>query len=284
MPHLLPVPVPAFKKLNDGPPVRILYGDLTDQPSQGLMVATKVIGSTGKLLTLQDQHRATPIKEFPRLCLFKVNMPADGSLEATVQFKQSRASRSMGSGFYVAYGSSSFGSIEYHYSKMAYGDHNDTQVANIEIRAARAGFCLLELGVYCEDYMGAMSPVTLCQIFNLSIKPKNPVQSSWTIGKIRIIERTEAPDVTTRITWNWTGPIASWPTELPWSKTTGPFSHFVISARGKQLGQAHCMEYLLKQGDLDGSTEEEIDVYGILFGGGKVSSLPFTFPSTAFGA
>jgi hypothetical protein len=64
---------------------------------------------------------------------------------------------------------------------------------------------------------------------------------------------------------------------VPWSATTGPFSHFRVSANGKFLGDAWATQFVLRDDDLEEAIVEESkeqDVYitieGFMFSGGSI--------------
>ena len=63
----------------------------------------------------------------------------------------------------------------------------------------------------------------------------------------------------------------TWPEVLPWSSTTGPFSHFIVTIGGKEAGSAFGLEFPVLEEDCGDLGQVEVTIMGHLFGGATVS-------------
>lgn len=276
LPHLLPMSVPTWEQASDGPPTRVLYGQLPDEPPGGLIVNTKIIGRDEKTAFLEVKDLRSPKGTHYRLCLFKLNMVADESLAATIRFKSLAASMDVASGFYMGYNIPNSEKLCYIHVETSSPRPNQIQDKTIMLSFPTADSCLVEFGVYGLGLVEDPKPLALCQILNLTIRPRNQAESSWTIHGVRVTERGSSPYHDKRLAWKWSGSDGSEAACLPWSKTTGPFSYFDVLIGGKELGRAYCMEISIHGGDFDGCKGESVDVVirGRLFGGSEITSLP----------
>lgn len=262
--------------------VRVIYGELTDIPSRGLTLQTKWLG---KLREPQASSIDIPTEQVSRLCLFKVNMSADGSLEAHIMHKGDVMYVHADMGIYCAYRSPISDVLEYHQAPVDSRSYDlvDTVIA---LKSRTADARLVELGVYCSASLEILHPVTLRQITNVTIRPKEQPRAEsieWKIVNPHVIERGHARNRQKRLAWELreqngrgSGPAHG----LPWSKTTGPFSYFTVCSQERELGRAYCSEFCLQEDDFgkaeqnDQDAEVEVIVRGRLFGGGEVSSDP----------
>ena len=276
LPHLLPMSVPAWEQASDGPPTRVLYGSLPDEPPGGLIVSTKVIGMDEKTAPFESWGSHSLTRTHYRLCLFKLNMLADGSLAVTIRFICLEAPTKLESGFYMGYNIPDSEKLCYIHVEISSPRPNQVQDKTIMLSFPTAHSRLVEFGVYGLCLVEDPEPLALCRIFHLIIKPRNRVESSWTIDGLRVTERGSHPVQDKRLAWNWSGSDDPDPTCLPWSKTTGPFSYFDVMVGGKELGRAHHAEFPIRNEDFDGGRGDGVEVVirGRLFGGSEVASLP----------
>ena len=265
--------VPAWEQASNGPLTRVLFGRFSEEPSGGLIVNTKVIGMDEnnvsiELHSLKEKHS--------RLCLFKLNMLADGSLSATIRFKCLTANMDVASGFYMAYNVLKTEKLCYIYEEMSSPRPNRVQNKSIILSFPTAESRLVEFGVYGLSLIKDPKPLALYQILNLTIKPRSQTESSWTIDGVRVTERGDPPTLVKRLAWKWSGSDDPDLTCLPWSKTTGPFSYFSVMVRGNELGKAYCTEFPLHSEDFAECEGEgvELVIRGRLFGGSDIASLP----------
>ena len=264
----------------------MLYGELPDEPRSGLIVKSKMIGMDKKNTSFNSSGPRSLGGRRHRLCLFKLNMPADGSLAATIIFKCLGVSTDVESGFYMGYNNSDSERLGYIHAGIASPRQNKVQDKTIMLSFPTAKSRLVEFGVYCLDLIEDPKPLALCQILSLVIKPRNQVDSSWTIDDVRVLERGNCSNPDKRLAWKWSGSDKSNPACLPWSKTTGPFSYFDVTVDRKELGRAYCTEFPIHREDFDGCNDKGVEVVirGRLFGGSGVASLPIQLSKDELGA
>ena len=268
--------VPAWEQISEGPPTRVLYGELPDEAPGGLIVTTRIIGMDEKTAPVKVWASHSQETTHYRLCLFKFNMPADGSLAATIRFKCLQTSMDVASGVYMGYNIPDSEKLSYIHEEISSPLSDQSQDKTMIVSFPTADSRLVEFGVYCLGTIEDRKPLALCQISSLTIKPRNQADSFWSIDSVRVTERASSPDRDKRLAWKWSGshdPDQAW---LPWSETTGPFSYFDVMLGGKEIGRAYCTEFPIQSEDLDGCEGEEVEVIvrGHLFGGSEIASLP----------
>lgn len=261
LPHLLPTPEPSN---------RFMYAELPNRALQGLMIRVKMPGAQCTKQNLSNRKTL-------RLCLYKLNMPANGSLEVAVDytFMQKRGQATVG--FYTAYKTPSTSTLDYQDSIIGYPYPGKTEHTSINITSETIGSRLVELGVYCTGHNGMVKHDKLLRVFNVTIQPKAQAQTVWSINNVQVLDRIHAEGFQRRLVWSWSGSTDSWPDDLPWSKTTGPFSRFVVCFGGIEIGEAHCNEFVLQSSDFEkceAGREVEVVIRGIYFDGNNFSSLP----------
>lgn len=273
LPHRLPVSVLAWELASKGPATRMLYGKLLDEPPGGLIVETKIIGMDEPTASFEARPRK---RAYSRLCLFKLNILGDMSLAATIRFKCFGQNKDLASGFYMGYKSSQSEELCYTHEEVSSPRPNLAEEKTTMLSFPTAEARLVEFGAYCLALITDPKPVALYQILNITIKPTSQVKSSWTINSVRVMVRGDSPDYDERLAWKWDGSDDSKLTGLPWSKTTGPFSHFDVLVDGKELGRAYCTEFPIHSEDFDECKGEgwEVVIRGRLFGGSEIASLP----------
>ena len=243
-----------------------------DEPPGGIVVNTKVIGIDDKTVpfgapSLQETQS--------RLCLFKLNILGDRSPAATIRFRWLEPNMGAGSGFYMGYKTSTSEKLCYVHAEISSPRPDRVREKTIILSFPTAESCLVEFGVFFVGLIENPKPLALCQILNLTIRPGTQAESSWIIHGVRLTERGHAPDHR-RLAWKCSGSDDLRLTGLPWSKTTGPFSHFGVIVDGKECGRAYCTEFPIKREDFDGCNGDMVEVFirGRLFGGGEIASLP----------
>ena len=226
--------------------------------------------------------KISPPAEASRLCLLKLNMPADGTLEGIITAGEP-TSLQANWGFYTVFTRPPSQGLDYNY--WSYGKFGRLGNISIALKSEHAHSRLVELGFYCKGlHSNNVGPLELCQILNITIRPRDPVPLVWNIIDIQVAEPANASTTQKRLTWAWRGMRDSKPFGLPWSKTTGPFSHFVVVCGSKELGRAYCNEFPLQQSDFEDCEWEgedvEVVINGVFFGGGKTSSGPVVIPGS----
>jgi len=87
-----------WEKLQQGHPTQVLYGEIQYEHPLGLMLLTKMLGNRkGDIIAEHADHQQPLLhpEPFLQLRLFKLHMPADGTLEALVRFSKPRVARSV---------------------------------------------------------------------------------------------------------------------------------------------------------------------------------------------
>lgn len=268
--------VPAWEQAANRPPTRVLYGKLLDEPPGGLLVNTRIIGTDEKTTPSELWGLTPPKGRHCRLCLFKLNTLADGSLAATIRFKCLEASKDIALGFYLGYNTPDSENICYIHVEISSPRLNRFQEKKIMLSFPNADSRLVEFGVFGLGMIEDPKPLALCLISNITIKPRNQEEPSWIVDGVRVMERGSSPYHDRRLAWKWSGLGNSHPAYLPWSKTTGPFSYFNVMIGGKELGRAYCTEFPIHSEDFDECKGEGVEVIirGRLFGGSEIASLP----------
>jgi hypothetical protein len=131
-------------------------------------------------------------------------------------------------------------------------------------------------------------PHRLVTLKELSIFPTSYTpQCLPYIENIRVIPYGESPNTHKRLAWEWdvlTDGLSR-PEAVPWSPTTGPFSHFRVSLDGVVLGDVSATQFVFRDGDLneasgarndkeavDADREVDIAIEGLLFSVGSIRS------------
>jgi hypothetical protein len=127
------------------------------------------------------------------------------------------------------------------------------------------------------DQQSPPDPQPLVTLDELSILPCTYTYPSPYIFNIRVISMNNPPNTHKRLAWDWRDYPMSKSETVPWSATTGPFSHFRVSANGKFLGDAWATQFVLRDDDLEeaiveGSKEQDvyITIEGFMFSGGSI--------------
>lgn len=238
------------------------------------MVFTKVVGCRKDDTSPGSFDHATSLL---RLCLFKLNMATNGTLEARLRFSKPHLAGSAKVGLFAAYTVTGEQDLVYRYSEIPRNISCDSHRMSLDYQGN--GIRLVEFGVFCERLVDVFQPLELLRIERLVISPNHrPLGRDFTIYDIHVIQRGKGPDTETRLAWRWQGADDRWPKWLPWSKTTGPFSHFTISVQRREVGKSYCLEFPVRAEDIEASeaTDErvEVQISGALFGGEEVLGLP----------
>lgn len=237
---------------------------------------TKIIGIDDKTVPFRAHSLQ---KTQLRLCLFKLSILRDRSPAAHIRFRWPEPNMDAASGFYMGYEISKSEKLHYVHAELS-PCPDQVREQKIILSFPTAESRLVEFGVFLVGLIEYPKPLALCQIFNLSIRPRNQVESSWTIHGITLTERGNSSDSDRRLAWKCSGSDDLRLTGLPWSTTTGPFSHFGVMVDGKECGRAYCTEFPIHREDFRGCEGDmvEVCIRGRLFGGGEIASLPLQLP------
>jgi hypothetical protein len=139
---------------------------------------------------------------------------------------------------------------------------------------------LLELGVHLQGSFVTTigETIPLLKVLEIRIMPKSASQISQLSGSIeetRFEFRGEDGNKHIRLCWSFKSVEgADRKFEgIPYSETTGPFSHFVIRVDGLNIGRAYALEHPLSLKLIARITgkELEVEVIGIAFGGRELA-------------
>lgn len=258
----------------------MLYGDRDD--CQDSFTVYTVLAGTPKHEKGHEEGAGSELvkpsetSQICRLRLFKLDMVADGSLNANVLWLRKREGRSVRAGFYLAFKPRQGNDLTYQHVKTEFSQQSQTSSFKVE-----AGFDLsarlVEFGVYCETAVETSNPLPLINVQEIRILKASHAKPKCSINNIRQIRTGATPYQHTRIAWEWHQFSAdSLDTGVPHSDATWPFSHFVVWANEVKLGESFASEFVMQDGDWRSLGEDtgdmDVVVEGMLFGGGSVLS------------
>ncbi|MCJ1377188.1 hypothetical protein MMC17_000280 [Xylographa soralifera] len=267
LPHLLPLPL-LERDARNQPTQRILYG-LYERKSHGarhvLTMYTKIIGETGPQdeTTASQDNLVSNSRIVWRLRLYKVAMPIVNALSLSICYSRTKESESIEVGVYATFHTSMVSDVQYQYYALPYSTSKMVTVRRT-ISFANEDSTLVEVGFYCKGNIEESAPLQILRAFRLAIMPVAVLHArstkirtnKFTIDSIQLVDRGAAPNEQKRLTWKWHGKKNRWPKSIPWSKTTGPFSHFTVCADGRQLGRSYCLEFPLTDEELNGMIQD----------------------------
>lgn len=215
-----------------------------------------------------------------RLCLFKLNMTCEDDVCAIIEMANAQISV----GFYAAYQGIDRRKLEYRYHAI-FPERPSASVTRylntteIRLQAPATEFQLVEFGVSCQGYYSEEPDQLLLTLRTLTIRPYDESDHSFFINGITVSRSGAGNDIEAQLVWRWGGSKGKWPKGIPWSATTGPFSHFAIVIDNQEVGTAHCLEFPLRDEDHETSGNEQVAVLirGHLFGGGTIASASTKF-------
>ena len=268
----------SWEESASGPSTQVLYGDLPTEGECSIKVSMRLIGQSsnneGHIFQAPDEllNELTPKV---RLRLYSIKISLDSIQQVFVEYRRERASRAENLGIYVAFKSNAANDVQYKDYSLPYESSQSHGIV-LGLDCKGSGVYAVEIGVYCQGVHAKADPVPLLQLKRITIKPSRTFVPSFSIADFRVVERGEAPNVQKRLVWKWEGASEAWPAILPWSKITGPFSHFIITVDDRRLGYAQCLEFPIPKEDLAAFKHDEdggivCGVEGILFGGGVVN-------------
>ncbi|KAF2811987.1 uncharacterized protein BDZ99DRAFT_519227 [Mytilinidion resinicola] len=203
-----------------------LHGELLDHPSR---------------LAIYHEFNET----MRPLRLFTVNMPADGTLQIRMSYKNYRISGTTKLGLMIGSkysfvdlrgGSSKIETVQIMLrDPLPEGIPDSPRLSEISL--------LIEAGDTMNSHSVGM------EIFELSITPLETPRLSSAIVNIRVETRGKDEEEHRRLMWDYQdqnmGLSQSVPRHLPYSQLTGPFAYFSIEVDGDDVGRAYATEYIL---------------------------------------
>ena len=286
-PHVEPTAISDNERLDDDPSTQAL-----DCKLEAGLLCVRVIHKACQEVELRRQEAGKPDdalvpKEEPtHLCLFKLNMPGDGSLCANAHFACSNVSGTIG--FYSAYQGPNRARLGFKYHAVLPGNLpaaesrsllDSSNTASIRLRGPAPEYQLVEFGVFCQGCSLGKASQVVMMVQSIGIASFVELDHNFHVVNISVAQQKKNTDAEMQLTWQWEGNEDRWPEGLPWSKTTGPFSHFAIFIDGEDVGTAHSLKFPLREEGFGRSEEKRVvvSIDGHLFGGGTIASSPMTF-------
>lgn len=266
LPHLLR-PQSPHQPDGKGPS---LYGQLHDDP------ARLIIGLQG---TLVPSKPAVGTSDCKRLKLFKLEMIADGSLEATFHFRRPLEWMHLEIGFLL------------HYS----GGLCVEKPSEASVGPQRMLFCVMgamdvdpdarlqQIDVYVRGSLHALdSPIPLLELTEMVIAPVKRNTRPLLIDSIRIEQREQGEERHRRLLWSYREVGGDDDADrisenyiYPHSDLTGPFAHYLVNVNEICIGRAYATEFVLSNDvfeHLGNGMGVEVRITGVKFDGGRCPS------------
>lgn len=285
LPHLLSMSAQAWEAAKQNGARQVLYGQYEHG---GVSIRLGTAGLSGKFQdgdlmaasTIDSSNLTTS-----RLCLFKVSMVGDGSLQASITYQMVTTRISCAVGIYTAYKNAHMEELEYRHHHISSARGSDAagagerklkQTEVIQLQAEGADAHLVEIGIFCQSMDYGPRSYSVLHLTSLIIKPQSAKNLGFTIDDLRMVKRGKAPYIETRLAWTCGADHTVWPVELPWSATTGPFSRFTIMLDEENIGSAYCLEFPARQEDCRETDQVQAWIVGHLFDGETVKSVKMT--------
>jgi hypothetical protein len=199
---------------------------------------------------IQDLNRWIP--------LYKVNMPADGTLRLTVTCRNLMATGSLVPGLYLKFISHKDQSTE----MLSIDATEDVCTVStiVGMPHANKNMRLEELGFH----LGGSDDEGIAQIlemYSISIVPIGyPLTPcACTIHNIRVGHRGEGENTHVRVWWDYVNAQPS-THGIPHSELTGPFSYFIIKLDEMRVGRAYALECVVPKDILETLRDKEVAV------------------------
>ena len=215
---------------------------------------------------------ATVPAEYHLLRLFDLAIDVDQRLHVKLAYSPSRSEHSLRFGEFGLYISFS---TTAHLLRTEFVDMSATSdphpILEYVIDAMSATCQIHEIGAY---YKGPLPKegIDLFCCHALSIIPQQALdlaaESQFQISNFRFLDSTTNGVRDQRLQWEWNGDSKDWPECLPWSKTTGPFSHFSVSQDGVRIGNSQSLAFPLRSEEVGkGTGESRFTVEAFCFAG-----------------
>ena len=210
------------------------------------------------------------------LSLFKLNMPADGSLKLSITYY---CTLHENTDIYLRFTNG----IEYLKLEET-NSTNQTQTVEYSIPSlekARKDMRLLELGIRVNSGGIEQVPTNIAEIYEIRIASQDypDVSSYYSISNMVIEKLVVENEKHWRLQWAFVdrrsdsdGPALTLP-GIPYSDITGPFSYFTVQIDGLNLGRSYALEHFLPRSFADGLAGKDVPVVvvGIGFDGREIA-------------
>jgi hypothetical protein len=219
-----------------------------------------------KLIVEAHQEIVSAICWLP---LYKLNMPANGSLQLAVTCRN----------LWPVEGALSI------YLKFL--DYQEPQLVPIDMaesictikavvgKSPHSDIRIDELGFHFDGSCGGEETMAVLEIYSISIIPLQHSQNSdmHTIHGARLERCGDGENKHIRLHWKCTDNAAVRVRGLPYSEITGPFSHFVVRLAGIRVGSVYGLECIIGKGFVKMPESKEVvaEITGIGFDGQRLA-------------
>jgi len=207
------------------------------------------------------------------LPLYKLDMPADGSLQLSMVLDSYEDPRPLDLECMMVF-------VYFKTDKaIHYRSCMPMSREPIVLLDDMPGARIQEVGVRIKGPLRGTvrGPVRLVGIKEIFISPtlKLPPSSSFSIKNVRVEKRGEGVSAHVRLCWIYesAGSSECKVAGMPWSDITGPFSHFEVRSNGLVEGKAYALEHILNEKFVEryAGQEIEFEILGIGFDGRKLA-------------
>ncbi|KAL5466232.1 hypothetical protein PMIN06_000205 [Paraphaeosphaeria minitans] len=205
------------------------------------------------------------------LPLFKLDMPADGSLQLSMTCKTNEVAS-----IYLKY-SSGVKCVPIEGNLLSLGT---TKCVVIPDHGPYEYVRLQELGIRIKSPAFEKSKTPFLRIYDIRIAPRSypNLKDKSSVEKVKIERRAEGDTEHWRLRWTCTNTLGDEErstlatSEIPFSDITGPFSYFAIQIDGVDLGRAYALEHVLPKAfveNFEGGVK--VVLIGVGFDGEEIS-------------
>ena len=207
------------------------------------------------------------------LCLYNVFMPLGKAIDGELRCERTRASSEVNLSLYLGFVVSGCPRVHYEYFAIPVGESAPLRFSQ---PGKHDGFQLVEVGISCSGEADLEPLSSLLEITSLLISKHDTNHKTdithFQITGIHITTKEICSEAEKRLAWSWAGDRAEWSEQLPWSGTTGPFSHFDIYISDTHIGRAHSCELPLREGEPSRDGHSVISIIGTSFAGESVAA------------
>ncbi|EON61817.1 hypothetical protein W97_01034 [Coniosporium apollinis CBS 100218] len=277
LPHLLRLDQRAQRSTE----TEALYGELHDgplpqasykSPGSRLVVFRKSVAVPSAIICDDWATRWLP--------LFKLDMPADGSLKMKITFRKLHSNVYLSGGIYWLYKDGTR-------RKFTMGTMADVQsqiiiINKVDGENTQHEARLVGIGVWISGPRVANAmPEAVLEIMEIAITVVDAPQPSQGIQNIRWKHRGDGDTRHRRLLWEISSlqtakdSAAAVALGVPYSSTTGPFAHFIVEVDGMCVGRAYATEFVLSDAlseRLETDAGMSVRIIGVGFAGEKVES------------
>ncbi|KAH8716939.1 glycosyl hydrolase family 85-domain-containing protein [Phaeosphaeriaceae sp. PMI808] len=206
------------------------------------------------------------------LPLYKLNMPADGSLQIEITCRNLLSTTDVVPSIYLRFSREDCATDQPPQLIPVQGSEGmctkTTLIGELseldrQTRCEELGFYMS--GFSCEEF------VRVLELSSITIRPVgcHKEDSAFTIDSPRIEIRGRGDQQHVRLCWSYTSDTEVKKSGVPFSVLTGPFSHFKIRLDGVRLGRAYALEHTVPYDFVErlSGKEATVEIIGVGFDG-----------------